>query len=164
MCQFSGKTDNFNFFGPKLSKNWFWARNFKNVILDPESAPPRYHMCQFSVKMDNFEFFGLNLGKLPNYIWCFGSNNVQAVAKSCAEAEMSWVEVGRAGCKYPYKGKLQKKPNMKDSRIYIQFHLSLIFMLKNPGFLLLLFFRRVEIPYQQVTIFLPFIIFHEDIF
>ena len=51
-------------------------------------------MYQFSVKMDNFEFFDLKLGKLPNYVQYFGSNNVEGVVESWVEAEMSWVEVG----------------------------------------------------------------------
>ena len=87
--QFSGKTNNFDFLGNKLPKNGFWGRNFKNLSLDSESTPPRYHVSQFSVKMDNFEFFGLNLGKLPNYVRYFGSNNVEGVAESWVEAEMS---------------------------------------------------------------------------
>ena len=33
MCQFSDKTDNFDFFGPNLSKNGFWGWNS-----DSESA------------------------------------------------------------------------------------------------------------------------------
>ena len=54
-------------FGPNLPKNRFWPLNFKNLIVDLESTPPRYHVYQFSGKKDNFEFFHLNLGKLPNY-------------------------------------------------------------------------------------------------
>ena len=54
-------------------------------------------MCQSSVKIENFEFFGLNLGKLPNYLQYFGSNNVEGVAESWVEAEMGWVEVDRVG-------------------------------------------------------------------
>ena len=50
-------------------------------------------MRQFSVKIDNFEFFEQNLGKLPNYVQYFGSNNVESVAKSWVEAKMSWMEV-----------------------------------------------------------------------
>ena len=92
--EFSGKTDNLGFFDPNFPKNWFWGRNFKNLSADSRSAPPRDHVCQFSVKMDNFEFFDLNLGKLPNYVQYFGSNNVEGVAESWVEAEMSWVEVG----------------------------------------------------------------------
>ena len=94
MCQFSNKTDNSDFLGPNLPKNGYWSWNFKNLSLDSESAPPRYHMCQFSVKMDNFEFFSLNLRKLTNYVQCFGSNIVEGVVESWVEAEISWVEVG----------------------------------------------------------------------
>ena len=47
--------------------------------------------------MDNFEVFGLNLGKFPNYVQYFGSNNVEGVAENWVEAEMSWVEVDGAG-------------------------------------------------------------------
>ena len=86
MCQFSDRTDNFDFLEPNLPKNRFWGWN---MSLYSESAPPRYHVSQFSVKMDNFEFFGLNLGKLPNYVQYFGSNIVEGVAESWVEAEMS---------------------------------------------------------------------------
>ena len=82
MWQFSGKTNNFDFFDPNLSKNGFWGWNFKNLSADSKSAPPRNHVCQFSIKIDNFKFFGLNLGKLPNYVQYFGSNNVEGVAES----------------------------------------------------------------------------------
>ena len=63
MCQFLGKINNFDFFGPNLPKNGLWGQNFKNLSPDSESAPPRYDECQISVKMDNFEFFGPNLPK-----------------------------------------------------------------------------------------------------
>ena len=43
--------------------------------------------------MDNFYFFGLNLGKLPNYMQYFGCNNIEGVAESWVDAEMSLVEV-----------------------------------------------------------------------
>ena len=79
MCQFSGKTSNFEYLGPNLPKNGFWGRNLKNLCLG--SAPPRYHVRQFSVKMDKFEFFGLNLEKLPNYVQYFGWNIVESVAE-----------------------------------------------------------------------------------
>ena len=54
-------------------------------------------MPQFSVKTDNFELFGWNLGKLPNYVQYFGSNNIEGFAESWVEAEMSWLEVDGAG-------------------------------------------------------------------
>ena len=56
MCQFSDKTDNFDFFYPNLLKNGFWGTNFKNISADLESAPPRNHVWQFSTKTGNFEF------------------------------------------------------------------------------------------------------------
>ena len=31
------------------------------------------------MKMGNFELFGLNLGKLPDYVQYFGSNNVEVL-------------------------------------------------------------------------------------
>ena len=40
MYEFSGKTNNFDFFDPNLPKNEFLGRNFKNLSLDSESAPP----------------------------------------------------------------------------------------------------------------------------
>ena len=83
-----------NFFDPNLPKNGFWGQNFKNLSADSTSVPPRDLLCHFSVKMDNFEFFGLNLGKLPNYVQYFGFDNVEGVAESWVEAEMSWLEVG----------------------------------------------------------------------
>ena len=82
ICHFSGKVNNFDFFGPNLPKNKFWGCNFKILSPDSESAPPRYPMCQLSVKIDNFEFLGLNLGKLLNYMRYFGFNNVEGVAVS----------------------------------------------------------------------------------
>ena len=101
LCQFSGKTDNFEFFGPNLPKNRSWGWNFKNLSLHSKSAPLVYHVCQFSVKMDSFKSFGLNLGKLPNYVRRFGFNNAEGVAESWVErlkwVGWGWMELGGAG-------------------------------------------------------------------
>ena len=97
LCQQLSKKDNFEFFGPNLPQNRFWGRNFKNLSLNSESAPPIYHVSKFSLKIKNFRFFGLNLAKSPNYGQYFDSNN-ESVAESWVEANMSWVEVGGAGC------------------------------------------------------------------
>ena len=70
----------FLLFRPKFAKKLILGWNFKNLSPDSESTPRRYHVCQSSLKTDNFEFFGKNLGKLPNYIQYFGSNNVEGVA------------------------------------------------------------------------------------
>ena len=72
--------------------------NFKNLSPDLELAPPKYHLCQFSVKMNIFAFFDSSFGKLANYVQYFGSNNVEGVADSRVEVQMSWVEVHGAGC------------------------------------------------------------------
>ena len=50
--------------------------------------------------MGNFEFFGPTFGKLPDYVRYFGSNNVEGVADSWVEVQMSWVEVDGAGCTF----------------------------------------------------------------
>ena len=80
--QFSDKTDKLDFFGPNFLKNGSCDQNLKNLSLHLKSALSIHHVCQFSVKMDSFKFFGLNLGKLPNYVRYFGSNNVEGVAES----------------------------------------------------------------------------------
>ena len=94
VCQFSGETNNFDFFNPNLPKNGFWGRNFKNLSADSGLLPPRDHVCQFSVKIDDFDFFGLNLGKLPNYVRYFGSNNVEGC---CRDLGLDWNELGGEG-------------------------------------------------------------------
>ena len=47
--------------------------------------------------MDNFEFFGPTFGNLLYYVRYFGSNNIEGVAESWVEVQMSWVEVDGAG-------------------------------------------------------------------
>ena len=54
-------------------------------------------MCHF---LDGFKFFSLNLGKWPNYVRYFGSNNVEGIAESRMDAEISWVEVDGAGWRF----------------------------------------------------------------
>ena len=93
MFQFSDKMDNFEFLDPNLPKNEFWGRNFKNLSLDSESAPPKYHMCQFSAKMDNLIFwpkFG-EIAQLRAIFWfkyCWGC---------CRELDGGWNELGGGG-------------------------------------------------------------------
>ena len=99
MCPFSGKTDNFDFFG-QIGQKWILGSEFQKSRFGSESSPPRYDVRQFSVKTDNFEFFGRNLGKLSNYVLYIDSHNVEAVAESWVEAEMSWVEVDGAGWRW----------------------------------------------------------------
>ena len=92
VCQFSGK----NIFSPNLPKNGYLGWNLKSLRPNPELAHPRCHVFQSG----RSEFFGLNLGKLPNYMQSFGSNNVEGVAESWMETEMSWVEVDGGGWRW----------------------------------------------------------------
>ena len=63
MSQLSDKTGNFVFLGPNLSKNQFWGRKFRKLMLGLESASLRYHMSLFLDKRDNFDILGQNLPK-----------------------------------------------------------------------------------------------------
>ena len=96
MCQFSDKTDNFDFFGPNLSKNGFWGSNFKKLSADSESTPPSSRMCQFSVKTDNFQFLGLNLRKLPNTC----DIKIQITLRVLQRAGWRWMELSGAGWRW----------------------------------------------------------------
>ena len=89
-ANFETKQTTLTFSAQLCPKMGFWGRNFKNLILDSESAS---HVYKYLVKMNSSEFFGLNLGNSSNYVRHFGSNNVEGVAESWAEAEMSWREV-----------------------------------------------------------------------
>ena len=96
-CNFQAKRTSLIFLDPNFLKNGSYDWNLKNLNLHSKSALPIYHVCQFLVKMDSFKFFGLNLGKFPNYVRHFGSNNVETVAESWVETEMSWLRVDGAG-------------------------------------------------------------------
>ena len=53
--------------------------------------------CVPTFSQNNFKFLGLNLGRLPNYMRYFGSNNVEGVAESWVEAEISRMELDGDG-------------------------------------------------------------------
>ena len=78
-------------FRSSFPQKWILRSEFKNLIVDLELAPRRCYVCIFTDKIDNFEFFHLNFGKLLNFMWYFGSNNIEGVAKNSVEAEMNWV-------------------------------------------------------------------------
>ena len=82
MCQFSVKTDKFNFLGPNLPKTGFWGQNFKNLNLDSEAASLRYYVHQFSDKTENFEFLDPNLPK--NGFWSRNFKNLSLDSESAS--------------------------------------------------------------------------------
>ena len=84
----------FYFLSPNLPKNEFWGRNFKNLSLDLESAPPIYHACaNFQSKWITFNFwpkFG-EIAQLRAIFWfkyCWGC---------CRELGGGWNELGGGG-------------------------------------------------------------------
>ena len=83
MCaNFQAKLTTLTFSSQIFRKINFW--NFKYLSADSRSTPLRENVCKFSVKINEFEFFDLmvKLGKFPNYVQYFGSNNIEDVAKS----------------------------------------------------------------------------------
>ena len=79
MCQFSGKTNNFDFFGSNLPKNEFWGRSWV------ELGEGGWSWVEVGARFSNTHF---------------GSNNVEGVGESWVEAEMSWVEVDGPGWRW----------------------------------------------------------------
>ena len=56
VCQFSGRTNSFDFFSPTLPKNGFRVGNSENYCRN-ENRHPRYTMCvNFQSKWTNFNF------------------------------------------------------------------------------------------------------------
>ena len=78
-CQFSVKTDNFDFFCPNLPKEEIRIEIHKtNVEITINTF--RYQVYQFSDKTDNFEFFGPNLPK--NEFWGQNFKNLRLDSES----------------------------------------------------------------------------------
>ena len=81
-------------FGPKFDQKWILWSEFQKSKSGFKISSSKIPCEPIFSQMGNSEFFGLNLGKLPNYLRCFGSNIVEGVVESWVEAEISWVEVG----------------------------------------------------------------------
>ena len=72
MCQFSGKTDNFHFFGPNLSKNEFWGWNFKNLWIQKKFG--------LGISTSKTPFFSAIFGEIAQLraiVRYFSSNDVE---------------------------------------------------------------------------------------
>ena len=82
--------------GPNLPKNGCWGWNFKNLILDSESAPPLYRVLTFSQNGQHLVFrpkFG-EIAQLCAIFWfkyCWGC---------CRELGLGWTEQGGGGWKW----------------------------------------------------------------
>ena len=56
VCQFSGKTNNFDFFSPNLLENEFWCQNFKKLSPNLESEPLDIMCDNFQAKRTSLNF------------------------------------------------------------------------------------------------------------
>ena len=97
VCQFSGKTDNFDFFGPNLPKNGFRGSQFQKSKSEFGISTPKIPWEPISSQNEQLWIFRLKFGKIAQLREYFGSNNVECVAESWIKAEMSWVEMDGAG-------------------------------------------------------------------
>ena len=61
MCQFSGKTDKFDFFDPNLPKNGFWGQNFEK--LSPDTEQVKRTNFTFSAQICPKKDFGVRISK-----------------------------------------------------------------------------------------------------
>ena len=78
VCQFSDKTNNFDFFGPNLPQNGFWVGNPENSCWN-KNQHPRYTICaNFQAKKTTLTFlaqicpkvdFGVVISKIYVWIW-----------------------------------------------------------------------------------------------
>ena len=95
-------------FWPKFAQKWILRSKFQISKFGFEISTSK--IPYVPVKMNNYDFFGLNLGKLPNYLQYFCSNNVERAKWGLkwagwrwmepVELGMSWVEVDWAGCRW----------------------------------------------------------------
>ena len=90
---FQAKRTNLNSSTQILPKNEFWGQNSKNLSLDLESAPPRYHVSQYSSKTESFDSFSPNLPQN----WFLGSE----FQKSKSGSGISVTEI--PVCQFPIK-------------------------------------------------------------
>ena len=63
MCQFSGKTNNFDLFDTNWPKKGFWDWKIKNLISDSKSPPRKDNLCQIQSKWTNLNFLVQIWGK-----------------------------------------------------------------------------------------------------
>ena len=89
-------------FRPKFAQKWISGSEFQNSKSGYRISTSNIQWVLIFRK--NGQFLGLNLGKLLNYVLYFGSNNVEGIAESWVEAEMSWVQLGTAGWRLKWAG------------------------------------------------------------
>ena len=78
-------------FRPKFSQKWILGSEFQKSKCRLKMSISKKQRVTIFSQYGQFGIFGLNLGKLTNYVQYIGSNNIDGVAESWVEAEMSWV-------------------------------------------------------------------------
>ena len=99
VCQCSGKTVNFDFFGPNLTKNGFWGQNF-NFKSGFGISTSKIPCVPIFWQNGQIWIFRPKFGEIAQLHAIFGSYNVDSVAVSWIEAEMSWMVMNGAGWRW----------------------------------------------------------------
>ena len=103
MYQFSGETDNFDFFGPNLLKIDFGSEFQKSKSGFGISTSEFPEMSIFKQNRQP-SIFWPKFGEIAWYVRYWGSNNVGGVAGSWVEAQMSWLDVDEARFRLKWAG------------------------------------------------------------
>ena len=76
-------------FRPKFAKKQILGLEFQKSKCEFGISKSRIPCVPIFRENGQLWVFHLDLGKSPNYMWYFGSNNIEAVAKNLVEAEIS---------------------------------------------------------------------------
>ena len=79
---------------PKYAQKWILGSEFQKSKSGFGISNSKIPIVAIFSQMDNFEFFSINLGKLPNYLQYFGSNNVERAGLRLQWTRWRWIELG----------------------------------------------------------------------
>ena len=84
-----GQNGKLRLFRSKFSQKWIFRLEFQTAMSRFGISASKVPYVPLFSQNGNYDSFGLNLGNLANYVWYFGFYNVEDVAESRVEAEMS---------------------------------------------------------------------------
>ena len=128
-ANFQEKWKIFDSFGPNLPKNESWDRNFENLSVILESAPPRYYVCQFLDKTNCFVFFDPNLPW--NKIWGRDFKNLSPDLESAPQRYHVWHFSGKTDNFLIFHPKFREIAQLLE--IFWFIYLITLTMFKRPG-------------------------------
>ena len=88
------ENEQLRFFRPKFVQKWILGLKFQKSKCEFWISTSKIPCVPIFRQNGQLWIFHLDLGKLLNYMWYFGSNDVDCVAENLVEAEMNWVKVG----------------------------------------------------------------------